>query len=68
MINENKIRGRIVERGYTLSSFSKEMGLSRVGLRNKLNGEWDFRVSEVERLCELLDISKKDIILYFFTE
>ncbi len=66
MINENKLRGRIVEKGYTLSSFSQEMGWSRTSLRNKLNGIWDFRCGEVSRICELLDIPKDDILLFFF--
>ena len=67
MTNSNKLKGKIVENGYTLSSFSDAISLSRMSLRRKLNGEADFRVSEIEKICLLLGIERSEISNYFFT-
>lgn len=67
MTNSNKLKGKIVENGYTLSSFSDAIPLSRMSLRRKLNGEADFRVSEIEKICSLLGIERSEISNYFFT-
>ncbi len=67
MTNSNKLKGRIVEMGYTLSSFSDALNISRPCFRKKVNGQSDFKVSEIERMCELLKISHSEIGNYFFT-
>lgn len=66
MTNSNKLRGRIVEKGYTLSGFSNAMHVSRPSLRKKINGESEFKASEIEKICLLLDLSHSDIGNYFF--
>jgi len=66
MTNTNKLKGRIVEKGYTLARFSDILGLSRPAFRKKINNAADFRSSEIERICALLDISRIDIADYFF--
>ena len=68
MTNSNKIKGRIVEMGYTLSNFSDALNISRPCLRKKINGQSDFKVSEIEKICELLKISRSEIGNYFFTQ
>lgn len=66
MVNENKIHARIVEQGFTLSSFAERLGLSRPALRAKMRGESDFRSSEIMTICDILDIPIKDVVTYFF--
>ncbi len=66
MTNTNKLKGRIAEMGYTLSSFSEAVGISRPCLRKRINGLADFKVSEIERVCAVLKIEKTDIGDYFF--
>lgn len=66
MVNEAKIHGRIVEKGYTLSSFAGALGLSRPSLRAKMVGTSEFRASEISRICNILDIPTRDIASYFF--
>lgn len=66
MTNTNKLKGKIAECGYTLTSLSDEMKISRPALRNKINGASDFRVSEIDKLCSVLSIERSEISSYFF--
>lgn len=66
MTNTSKLKGRMAEKGYTLTDLSKTVHLSRPSLRNKINGEVDFKVSEIERLCDALEIKRGEVVGYFF--
>lgn len=66
MTNTNKLKGRIFERGYNLSSFSVAMGISRPSLRRKMQGKTDFWATEIKRACVLLQITSEEISEYFF--
>ena len=67
MTNSNKLKGRIVEMGYTITGFSDAAKISRPCFRNKINGRSEFKASEIERICNLLEISYTEISDYFFT-
>ena len=64
--NTNKLIGRIVEYGYTLSAFANKLGITRQTLRNKLYNITDFRASEIITICDLLKI--ENVEEYFFCE
>ena len=66
MTNTAKLKGRIVEKGYTLSSFSAAIGLSKPTLRAKINNIIEFKASEIEKICGLLEISFVESRDYFF--
>lgn len=67
MTNSSKLKGRMAEKGYTLSSLSETLHMSRPSLRKRIIGTADFKASEIERLCVALDISIDDVGIYFFT-
>lgn len=67
MTNTAKLKGRIAEMGYSLSSFSKAINISRPCLRKRINGFTDFRASEIENICAVLKITRAEIREYFFT-
>lgn len=66
MTNTAKLKGKIVECGYSLTTFSEKMNLSRPCLRKKINGETDFKASEIEKACSILDIPANKLEEYFF--
>lgn len=66
MTNIPKLKGRIVEKGFTLTSFAEAMKMSRPTLRSRLNGNTEFRVNEIDLVKTILDISSAEIDLYFF--
>jgi len=63
----SKLLGRIAEKMGTQAIFSKKMGLSERTISLKLNGRIAFRQDEMIKACEVLDIPKEEIGVYFFT-
>lgn len=66
-MNERKLRGRICEKYSTLGAFAAAMGMKNSTLSAKLNGKSEWKRSEIECACRLLDIRAEDIPAYFFT-
>lgn len=60
-----KVKGRMREKGLTQAIVAKQLGLSAQAFSNKINGKTDFKLSELEALCKILEIS--DPSAYFFT-
>lgn len=52
----NKLKGKMVEAGYSQLSLAKEIGMSRNTLSSKLNGKTPFNTDEIERICDKLGI------------
>jgi transcriptional regulator with XRE-family HTH domain len=52
----NKLKGKIVEAGYSQRSLASELGMSKNTLNSKVNGKIPFNTNEIERICEKLGI------------
>lgn len=65
--NYSKLKGKIKEKFITQGAFAKELGMSSVSLSAKLNNRVEFSQIEMDRCCELLEIPKNFIPIYFFT-
>lgn len=65
-MNYLKIRGKIREKFGTQEAFAKAMGLSTVSLNKRLSGRLDWKISEIAKACELLEIDQSEIGSYFF--
>ena len=61
-----KLRGRIVERFGSQSSFATAMGWREALLSAKLNNKSEWSFPEVMKACELLEIPLAEAHLYFF--
>lgn len=66
--NYDKLRGKIREKYKTEASFAAAVGLSRTTLSQKLNNQTDFGQDEICKISELLEISDKEIPIYFFAK
>lgn len=62
--NSNLLRGRIAEMGYTQKEVAKMIGITHQSFSDKINNKSHFKVSEIIKLCDVLEISDKD--RYFF--
>lgn len=67
LTNSAKLRGKIAEKGFNISSLSRALHMSRACLRNKINGLTEFKGSEIKAICSVLDISIAEMSIYFFT-
>lgn len=66
MTNVEKLKEKINESGYKLTFIASKVGLTYQGFLNKVNGESEFKASEIKSLCELLhiDIQEKEAIFF----
>lgn len=68
MFDYSKLRGAIREKFGTQEAFAKAMGFSTATLSDKLNNKVQWNQKEIDKAVELLEISKEDIPIYFFSE
>ena len=66
MTNTELLRAKIDESGYKLQYVAKQIGLTYAGFANKLSGESEFKISEVNGLVELLKLTSDDMNKIFF--
>ena len=52
----NKIRGKISEKGLSISMFADQIGMVKNTFSRKINGGADFTWDEVERMINALDL------------
>lgn len=67
MTDTCRLKKIIDSSGFRIDHIAKELDLSRQGLYNKINNRYEFKISEVEKLCKLLGISslkEKEKIFY----
>lgn len=56
-MSTNKLKGKIVEAGFTQRSLALEIGMSKNTLNSKVNGKIPFNTIEIEAICEKLGIT-----------
>ncbi len=61
----NALKGRIREMGTTYRRLADDLGIGANTLSNKINGFQAFTVSEMEQICEVLDIAPGDVARFF---
>ena len=64
MTNTKLLKAKMVEKGYTLATLSKKIGISRTSMSYKINGKREFTAKEIYSICLTLNITNKEI--YFF--
>lgn len=68
MFNYSKLLGRMREFGYTQEKLAKTIGLNESTLNAKLNNKGYFKQDEIDKICEVLDISVSEIGSYFYSK
>lgn len=68
MINSKKLVEKIDESGVKRKFIAEKLGLSAYGLSKKINNENEFKVSEVEKICNILDLSSAEREDIFFAK
>lgn len=65
-MNIDKLRDTIDKSGKTITHIANVLGITREGLYNKLNGEVEFKLSEVQLLTEDLRLTTEERDNIFF--
>ena len=66
MTDTYKLYYKIKKGGFKISYLSEQLGLSRQGLSNKINGESEFYASEISKISELLKLTPEEREDIFF--
>lgn len=57
MVNTLELKSLIVKNGFTQKELAKLLGISSVSFNKKLNNVVEFKASEVQKLCNVLNIA-----------
>ena len=68
MINSNKLKGRMKEKGVTQAALAKYLKISQPTCCQKLNNTRQLTLDEANGICEILDISPEHFGSYFFIQ
>lgn len=60
MTNTELLRKKIDESGYKIYFIAEKLGLTPQGLYLKLNNTNQFKAGEIQKLCQILDITNSD--------
>lgn len=52
----NRLRGKIVEAGFSQQALAARLGMSKNTLSNKINGKTPFNLDEAKKICYILGI------------
>lgn len=68
MTNTELLRKKIDDSGYKLRFIAEKIGITYQGFLKKINNETEFKATEIQILCELLniDIQEKEEIFFCF--
>ena len=68
MTNEELLRQKIEESGLKIYFIAKQTGISYQALLNKMRNEREFKVSEIQKLSEILNLSAEEREHIFFAQ
>lgn len=66
MTNTKMLERVIKEKGLKKGYIAERLGLSRGGLINLINNRSEFRVSQIQTLCEILNLTEDQRNAIFF--
>ena len=66
MVNTKLLQDVIRRKGYTMESLSKDVGISRTSLFNKMHNKNEFLISEISTIGRCLGLSKSQFHHIFF--
>lgn len=66
MINCCRLKGRLVEKGFTQKEIAKRLGIAQASVNLKLNGKRAMSLDEACFLAKILDIKPAEFSDFFF--
>lgn len=66
MVNVNEFKAALVRKGLTAGDLAEMIGISRQSLSYRMNNIVEFRISEVEKVSQILGLTLEEKNLIFF--
>ena len=67
MMNLRKLKGKIIEKGYTAGQLAKKIGIGKTSMIYKKCQHKPFNLFGMKKIIELLDLSSEEIMNIFFS-
>ena len=67
MFDYSKLRGLLAEKKITQREISSVLGISENAVSRKMNGLSEFLPSEIQKICNYINIPNTQVGFYFFT-
>ena len=68
MFKKNEFRAILARKEMSATEIAKEIGIDPATLSRKISGQSDFYRSEIEKICEILELNAEEIMKNFFAE
>ncbi len=68
MFKKNEFRAAMARKGKNASEVAKALNIDPATLSRKISGQSDFYRSEIEKICEILELNAEEIMKNFFAE
>lgn len=69
MVNVNKLRGKIVEKGMNISILAENIGIDRATLYRKLGGNGsNFSIKDADSISKALELTISEVNEIFFAQ
>lgn len=68
MINDEMLKQKIEESGLKIGFIVTKLGLSHQAFLNKMNGATSFKLDEIQKLCNILNLTSEERDEIFFKE
>lgn len=69
MVNINKLRGKIIEKGLSVKELAEKLQMDRSTLYRKMNSEGDtMTISDAEKISKILNLSLEEVNSIFFKD
>lgn len=66
MVNVNKLKAKIVEKGMNIDELAKFSGLSKAKIYRRFKHPTEITVAEVDKMSDVLDIDEEEARSIFF--
>ena len=69
MVNVNKLKGKIVEKGYSIPELAEKIGMDKATIYRKIaNGGEGFTIKEANAIAKSLELNHDEVNAIFFDQ
>lgn len=65
MTDTNKLKAKIIEKGFNITSLAKELNTSKSTLSQKINNKIKFSQKDIREISKILNLTGEEIMIIF---
>lgn len=69
MVNVDKLKGKMVEKGFNVERLAKRIGMTRATLYRRMENDGeDITIAEADAICKALELTGQEASIIFFNQ